>query len=58
MAKVLDCGLKVSEFEYQPSKNVHYRTNAFGKVSEPPYSPSMGQIMSLLFFCKDTLDIK
>ena len=40
MAKALDFGIDVSQFEFQLRYYVHFRTNMLGKVSEPPYSPS------------------
>ena len=35
MAKVLDCGLQVSEFELQSHCHVHIRTNALEEMYEP-----------------------
>ena len=34
-AKVLDCGLEVSEFELQSCCYVHFQTNTFGKAMNP-----------------------
>ena len=33
MAKVLDCGLKVSEFEFLTHDNIHSWTNILGKFA-------------------------
>ena len=42
MAKVLDCGLEVHEFELQLRYYVHFRTNSPGKNMNPVMSPAMG----------------
>ena len=42
MAKVLDCSLKVSEFELQLHYYIHFRINNFGERHEHPFSPSFG----------------
>ena len=42
MAKVLDCGPKVSEFKCQSHYYVHFQMNTFGKGIETPYSLSFG----------------
>ena len=57
MAKVLDCGAEVSEFELQSRNYVHFRTNTFGKGMNPFILPSVGWIVSLLFF-KDSFGIQ
>ena len=38
MAKVLDCGLEVSEFELQSRYNVFFRTNTHWKSLNRPYT--------------------
>ena len=42
MAKVLDCGLDVSEFELQSQYYVHFRTNTLGKGISRFISSAMG----------------
>ena len=37
IAKVLDCGLNVSEFNLQSCNCIHFWTNTLGKGIEPPY---------------------
>ena len=58
MAKVLDCGLEVSEFELQSCYYVHFRTNTFEKAMNPLILRAVGKIVSLLFFYKDGFGIK
>ena len=57
MAKVLDCGLKVNEFELQPRYYVHFWTNTIEKGMNLILSV-MGWIVSPLSFYKDGFDIK
>ena len=56
MVKVLDCNLEVSQFE------LHSRYSLSDLYSweryEPPYPPVMGQVVSLLFFCKGGFGIR
>ena len=52
-AKVLDYGLKISEFEFLSSYYVHFQTNTDRKFMNPFVPPAMGQIVPLLFFYKD-----
>ena len=40
MAKMLDCYLKVNEFEFQLLYYVHFRAYTHRERHEPPYSPS------------------
>ena len=43
MAKMLDCGLKVSEVEFQLFCDVHFWTNALWEKYEPPsFFPAAG----------------
>ena len=42
MANVLDCGITVSEFKFQPYYHVHFRTNTLGKGMNPFILPAMG----------------
>ena len=39
MAKMLDCGLEVREFELQPSYYIHFRTNTLRKRWNPLIYP-------------------
>ena len=41
MVKALDCGIVVSEFEFQSRYYVHFRTNTIGKVMNPLILPAM-----------------
>ena len=50
MAKVLDCDLGVSEFEFQSRYYVQFWTNTLGKCMKPLILPVMGWIVSLLSF--------
>ena len=54
MAKVLDCGHKVSKFKFYLCYYIHFWISTLGK-SIPP---AMGEIISLLFFYKDGFGIK
>ena len=38
MAKVLDCGVKVSEFKLQSHYYIHFQTNTLGEKYALPYS--------------------
>ena len=59
VANVLDCGIKVSEFESQSRYKVPFRTNTIGKgVNSLIPPPVMGEIVPLLFFYKDSFGIK
>ena len=59
MAKVLDCSLKVREFEYQLHYYVHSQTNTLEKEGMNPFILwLMDKIESLLFFYKDGFSIK
>ena len=59
MAKVLDCGLEVNEFELQSHFYVHVRINTLGKGMNPLIPvPVMGSIISLQFFYMDGFGIK
>ena len=58
MVKVTDCGIVVSEFEFQSHYYVHFRTNTLGKGMNPLILPAMGQRVPLLFFYKDGFGIK
>ena len=50
MAKTLDCGLEVSEFELQLRYYVHFWTNALRKGMNSFISKANNQIVSQLFF--------
>ena len=59
MAKVLDCNIKVSDFDLQSRYHLQVRKNNLGRSTEPPLSlPAMGWVVSLLFFSKDSFGIK
>ena len=58
IAKLLDCGLEVSEFELQLSYYVYFQTNNLGKRIEPLPTLSKGLKVSRLFFNKDGLGIR
>ena len=54
MAKVLDWGLEISEFEIQSRYHIYFRNNASRKFTTPLLIPPVvGQIVSALFFYKD-----
>ena len=57
MAKVFDCGLKVSELELQSFYYILFRTNALAKKYEPFIPIAMGKVESLLFDKDDTTKI-
>ena len=42
MAKVLDCGLEVSEFELQSGYYIHFQINSLGEKHRPPDPPARG----------------
>ena len=42
MAKVLDYGLEVSDFDLQSCYNIHFRTNTLGKDMNPRISQDIG----------------
>ena len=48
----------VSEFELHLCNYIHFRTNAPRERYLPPYLPSMGQIVPLLFSNKDGVGIQ
>ena len=50
MVKAMDCGIVVSEFEFQSRCYVHFRTNILGKGMNPLILPAMGLIVPLLLF--------
>ena len=54
MAKVMDCGLKVSEFELQLCYYILFRTI----ILEKGMNPATGITVSLLFFYKDDFGTK
>ena len=58
MIKALDCGIVVSEFEFQSSYNVHFPTNTLGKDMKSLTLPTMGYIASPLLFYEDGFSIK
>ena len=58
MAKELDCGLDVSDFEIQSPYSVHFRTNTLRKGMNLLISPATGYIAPLLFFYKNAFGIK
>ena len=41
MVKAMDCGIVVSEFEFQSHCYVHFRTNTLGKGINPLILPAM-----------------
>ena len=55
MAKELDCGVKVSEFELK-SLTIYFRTNSLGKGKNALIFQAMLSILSLLHFYKDGID--
>ena len=58
MAKVLDCGLKVSNFERQLCYYIPFLTNTLEKGMNTLIPLAMGKIVPLLFFYKDGFGIK
>ena len=58
MTKVLDCSLKVSEFQLHLHYYIHFCTNTLGKGMNPFIPLAMSRIVSLLFFYKDGFGIK
>ena len=42
MVKAMDCGIVVSEFEFQSPYYVHFRANILGKGMNPLILPDMG----------------
>ena len=42
MGKAMDCGVVVSEFEFQSRHYVHFRTNTLGKGMNPLIPPAIG----------------
>ena len=42
MVKAMDCGIVVSEFEFQSRYYVHFRANTFGKGRNRLIIPAMG----------------
>ena len=42
MVKAMDCGIVVSEFEFQSCYYVHFVTNTLGKGMNPLILPAMG----------------
>ena len=42
MVKAMDCGIVVSEFEFQSLYHVHIRTNTLGKGMNSLILPAMG----------------
>ena len=57
MAKVLDCGLEVIEFELS-CYYTHFQINSLGKGMNPLVPPAISQVVSLLFFYMDGFSIK
>ena len=58
MVKTLDSIIVVTEFKLQSSYYVHFRTNTFEKGMKPLILPTLGCIVSQLFFYKDGFGIK
>ena len=58
LAKMVDCGFEVIEFELQSSNYIHFQTNINENGSERRYPPAMSQIVSLLFFNKNSFGIQ
>ena len=58
MVKAMDCRIVISEFELKSRYYVHFRTNTLGKGMNPLILPVMGEILTLLFFSKDSFGIK
>ena len=48
VAKVLDCDIILSEFEFQSRHHVHFRTNVLGNGSRPFISPAIDQILCIM----------
>ena len=42
MVKAMDCGIVVSEFEFQSRYYVHFQANTLGKGMNPLILPAMG----------------
>ena len=58
MAKVLDCGLKVSEFDLQSHYYVYFRINTLGKGMNPSIPTAIDWISSLLSCFMSSFGIK
>ena len=58
MAKMLDCNLKVSEFELQSRYYIYFWTNNLGKEESWIILSTVGLIVSLLVFYTDSFDIE
>ena len=58
MVKVRDCGLYVNGFELQLCYYVQFRINTSKKGMNLLILPTMGLIVSLLFFFEDNIGIK
>ena len=58
VACVPDFDIVVSEFELQSQYCVRFQTHTLGKGMNPLIPPSLGDILSLLYFYKDTFGIK
>ena len=59
MAKVLVCGLSVTEFELQSNYYIHLRTNTLEKGMNLFIPlPAMYKMISVLFFYKEGFGIK
>ena len=42
MVKAIDCGIVITEFEFQSRRYIHFRTNTLGKGMNPLILPAMG----------------
>ena len=58
MANVYDSDFVVSEFKLQLDNYAQFRTNSLEKSYKFPYLPTIGKIVSQLFFNKDDFGIK
>ena len=56
MAKVMNCGLEVNEFEHQLCYYVNFQTNILGKRMNPLIPPAMDYVSQL--FYKDGFGFK
>ena len=55
MAKMLDSGLEVVVFEFQSHYYVDFWSNTIGKGMNSLIPPATYQIVSVLFFYKDSI---
>ena len=57
MAKVLNYDLLVNDFEFHSDYYVQFRTNTLGKRTNSLVSPIMTEIVTIVFFYKDSFGV-